>query len=158
MAVRTRSYDRRYGGLSDDILDRHIFDPVLHDQFVTVGEPYFTVDDFEIVGTSNKGGGVKPSLSMKLASPVSKIEVELHYELDGVIRRKWADIKNVSPDPILLLDVHLDMLRWMARLPREGMAIPSPSTIRFLWRSSTRRDLIAGTKPQSRPRTFRVDI
>ena len=40
IAVRTRSYDRRYGGLSDDILDRHMFDPVLYDQFLTVGEPY----------------------------------------------------------------------------------------------------------------------
>ncbi len=124
VAVRTRSYDRRYGGLSDDILDRHIFDPVLHDQFVTVGEPYFTVDDFEIVGTSNKGGGAKPSLSMKLASPVSKIEVELHYELDGVIRRKWADIKNVSPDPILLLDVHLDMFEVDGAFAEGGYGYP----------------------------------
>jgi hypothetical protein len=111
VAVRTRSYDRRYGGLSDDILDRHMFDPVLHDQFLTVGEPYLIVDDFETVGASHRDGGANSSLSVKLTSPSSKIQAELHYELDGAIRRKWANIQNTSADPILLLDINLDTFK-----------------------------------------------
>ena len=124
VAVQTYSYDRHYGDLSDDILDRHIFDPALHDQFVTVGEPYLEIADFEVVELSQEKKGYRPSLTVKLASQSSKIRVDLHYELEGPIRRKWADVQNGSTDPVLLLDVDLDTFQIDASLGEGGYGYP----------------------------------
>jgi hypothetical protein len=108
VAVQAHSYDRHYGDLSDDVLERHHYDPVLHDQFVTVGEPYVQISEFDVLETKQQREGGKPSLRVKLINPSSQIRAEVYYELEGAIRRKWVDIQNGSSSPVLLLDVDLD--------------------------------------------------
>jgi hypothetical protein len=124
VAVRTHAYDRHYGDMSDDILDRHIFDAVLHDQFVTVGEPYLEIADFEIVDLRQELKTDRPSMTVNLVSPSSMMKVELHYELEGPIRRKWAEVKNDSRAPVLLLDIDLDTFQIDAPLADGGYGYP----------------------------------
>ena len=124
VAVRTHSYDRHYSDLSDDILIRHHYDPVLHDQFITVGEPYLQLDEFEVLEVKQEEEGGKPSLRVKLANASSQIRAELHYELEGPIRRKWAEIQNGGSDPVLLLDVDLDTFGIDAPLAEGGYGYP----------------------------------
>ncbi len=124
VAVRTHSYNRHYGDLSDDVLDRHHFDPVLHDQFVTVGEPYLQITEFKVLEVKQETEGGKPSLRVKLVNQSSQMRAELHYQLDGPIRRKWADVQNGSSNPVLLLDVDLDSFRVDAPLGEGGYGYP----------------------------------
>ena len=124
LAVRTHSYDRHYGDLSDDVLERHHYDPVLHDQFVTVGEPYLQIADFEVQEVKQEKEGGKPSLRVKLLNPSSQMRAEVHYELEGPIRRKWVDIQNGSSNPVLLLDVDLDTFQVDAPLAEGGYGYP----------------------------------
>ena len=124
VAVRTYSYDRHYGGLIDDVLARHVLDPVLHDQLVTVGEPYLQIADFEVMELSQERKGDRPSLTAKLLSRSSKIRADLHYELEGPIRRKWVEIKNDGADAVLLLDVDLDTFQVDAPLGDGGYGYP----------------------------------
>jgi len=124
VAVQTHAYDRHYGDLSDDILIRHHYDPVLHDQFVTVGEPYLHIENFEVLEVKQEKEGGKPSLRVKLVNPTSQIRAEVHYELEGPIRRKWADIQNGSSNPVLLLDVDLDTFGIDGPLAEGGYGYP----------------------------------
>lgn len=124
VAVQTHSYDRHYSDLSDDVLERHHYDPVLHDQFVTVGDPYVHIADFDVVDVKQHEEGAKPSLRIKLVNPTSQLRVEVGYELEGPIRRKWAEIQNGSPNPILLLDIDLDTFQLDAPMAEGGYGYP----------------------------------
>jgi hypothetical protein len=124
VAVQTHAYDRHYGDLSEDILIRHHYDPVLHDQFITVGEPYLQIANFEIQEVKQGKEGGKPSLRVKLADPSSQIRGEVHYALEGPIRRKWAEIQNGSSNPVLLLDIDLDTFAVDAPMADGGYGYP----------------------------------
>ncbi|MGH2639994.1 MAG: hypothetical protein ACRDF4_12055, partial [Rhabdochlamydiaceae bacterium] len=108
VAVRTHSYDRHYGNLSDDVLDHHIFDPVLFDQFITVGEAYQEITDFEVREIRQERNTDKPVLHVKLVNRRAQLRANLHYELEGPIRRKWVEVYNESAERKLLLDADLD--------------------------------------------------
>ena len=104
LAVRTRGFDKRLGGLSDEVLKHYVFEPFWVDQFLTVGSPYLPASDFE-VQTVTPG----PTQAVfELTSISSGAHVALRYELDGPTRRKWAEITNAGGKELLLLDVQLD--------------------------------------------------
>src|ERR1019366_3976752 len=104
LAVRTRGFNKRQGGLSDEVLRHYVFEPFWVDQFLTVGSPYLPASDFEVQTVS-----AGPTQAMfELSSSSSGVHVALHYELDGPTRRKWAQITNAGDKERLLLDVQLD--------------------------------------------------
>ena len=45
---------------------------------------------------------------VRLRSASAPIEATLHYELDGAVRRKWAEVRTTGDEPRLLLDIQLD--------------------------------------------------
>jgi len=124
VAVRTRSYDRRFGNLSEDILARHIFDPVLWDQFISVGEPYRTVEEFDVISVLHQEQGGRPGLEIKVENREEQIQATLHYELQGALRRKWAEIRNGSSERKLLLDVDLDCFQLEGGFAEGGYGYP----------------------------------
>ena len=105
LAVRTRGYDKHFGGLSDEVLKHYVFEPVLVDQFISVGEPYLRVSDFEVQELSRTGDD---EATFELRSVSEPISASAHYELRGPTRRKWLEIKNQSGKEMVLLDVQLD--------------------------------------------------
>jgi len=108
LAVRTHSYDRHIEGLRDEQMDRYIFDPILYDQYLTIGETYQFVSDFEAMSTKSQDSAGRKNLVVEMINREARITVTLHYELEGNLRRKWAEIRNDGPEEKLLLDVHLD--------------------------------------------------
>ncbi len=124
VAVRTHGYDRHFGDWSEAVLERHIVEPVLCDQFITAGAPYLEVSDFKILKVGRVLGRGKPMISAELVSPQTNIHVDLHYELDGPVRRKWAQVRNDGRDKKLLLDVQLDELKVEARCADGGYGYP----------------------------------
>ena len=114
LALRTRAYDRHFDNLSEDILVRYLFNlyyaptSAFYDQFVTVGGPYLHVSDFEVASVRHEQTHHGPGLVVEMQDRDAAIKVLLHYELEGFLRRKWAEIINESPQPKLLLDVCLD--------------------------------------------------
>ena len=107
LAVRTRRYDRRFGGLSDEVLRHYVFQPVLVDQFVTVGKPYLHLTDFELQGVKQAN---KTQAVFELRSASQPIRVFAHYGLDGPTRRKWLEITNEGSKEMLFLDLQIDAL------------------------------------------------
>jgi len=105
LAVRTRGYDKRFGGLSDEVLKHYVFEPVWADQFISAGTPYLEVSDFEVQEVKQADSS---KVIFELQSPSTGIRASAHYELDGPTRRKWAEIENPSNKELLLLDVQLD--------------------------------------------------
>ena len=105
IAVRTRGYDKHFGGLSDEVLKHYVFEPVLADQFISVGKPYLRVADFEVRGVEQK---TNRAATFDLQSLHHPIHVAVHYELDGPTRRKWLEVRNQSSHELLLLDVQID--------------------------------------------------
>lgn len=121
LAVRTRAYDKHFGGLSDEVLKHYVFEPILADQFISVGQPYLQVSDFEVQGLRQEG---KSKVSFSLRSPSAGIDVSAHYELDGPSRRKWVEIKNTSDAEMFLLDAHLDDFTTNASASEGGWGEP----------------------------------
>ena len=119
LAVRTRQCDKHFEGVSEDILDRMIFEARLADQFIAVGEPYRLVSSFALRGWRKAESEERSSCSFDLANDEEHIQVSLHYELDGFTRRKWFEVKNAGGAERLLLDVDLDDFRLDAPM-REG--------------------------------------
>ncbi len=105
IAVRTRGYDKHFGGLSDEVLKHYVFEPVLADQFISVGKPYLHVSDFEVQGVEQK---TNRAATFHLRSLHHPIQIAVHYELDGPTRRKWLDVRNQSSQEMLLLDIQAD--------------------------------------------------
>ncbi len=108
LAVRTRGYDRRFGGLSDEVLRHCVFEPVLVDQFVTVGKTYLHLTDFEVVRVKQAS---QTRVAFELRSASHPIRVFAHYELDGPTRRKWLEVANEGSTEMLLLDLQLDSFK-----------------------------------------------
>ncbi len=123
-AVRTHSYDRHYSNLNDDLLDRHIFDPVLFDQFITVGEPFQEISAFEVGQIRQGQDGDRPVLEVELVNRGAQLRANLHYELEGPIRRKWVEVHNESSERKLLLDVDLDTLNIDEAIADGGYGYP----------------------------------
>ena len=105
LAVRTRGFDKRFGGLTDEVLKHYVYEPVWADQFISVGAPYLQVSDFEL-------HQIQPQESDKgvfaLRSRAHRIRATIHYELEGPTRRKWLEIENAEDKELLLLDIHVD--------------------------------------------------
>ena len=107
LAVRTRGYDKHFGGLNDEVLQRYDFEPVLVDQIISAGEPYLEVSDLELRGMRQEG---TRRVVLELRSPALDVSVTGCYELEGAARRKWVELTNTATRPLLLLDVGLDEL------------------------------------------------
>ena len=105
LAVRARGYDKRFGGLSDEVLEHYVYEPVWADQFISAGAPYLQVWDFEVQGLKQVDSS---KAIFELQSPSTGIRASVNYELDGPTRRKWVEVENVGNKELLLLDVQLD--------------------------------------------------
>lgn len=121
LAVRTRKYDKHFGGLTDEVLKHYIFEPVLVDQIISVGKPYLRISDFEIRSVEPK---TARAATFQLRSLHHPIQVAAHFELDGPTRRKWLDINNPSAKEMLLLDVQLDDFVLNAPTSEGGLGEP----------------------------------
>jgi hypothetical protein len=117
LAIRTRQLDRRFEGMRDEILDRYIFEGRLCDQFVSVGQPYVHVSDFNLRSWRQAGTSAAPGYAFELTNSEQELELTAHYELHDFVRRKWLEIRNVSSRERLLLDVDVD-----------DFAIPAPTS------------------------------
>lgn len=116
MAIRTRGFDKRQGGLSEEVLKHYVYEPFWVDQFVTFGAPYLEVSDFKVESVKQS----PTHAEFELKSPTSEIEATLHFELDGPTRRKWAEIRNAGKKDLLLLDVQLDDFRVLGGWSSQG--------------------------------------
>jgi len=121
LAVRTRRYDRRFGGLSDEVLRHYVFQPVLVDQFVTVGRPHLHLTDFELQGEKQAS---ETQTVFELRSASQPVRLLAHYELDGPTRRKWLEITNQGSKQLLLLDIQLDSLTMRKPTSEGGQGEP----------------------------------
>ena len=121
LAVRTRTYDFHLENVSQKALDRFVFRPILFDQFVSIGEPFLSLTEFE-VRESHQDNPEK--VSFNLYNAANQLRVNAHYELNGIIRRKWLEIFNDSPEERLLLDVEVDAYQLDARRTEGGQGDP----------------------------------
>jgi hypothetical protein len=119
LAIRTFEHDKRFEGISDEVLDRFIFDQRLSDQFITVGQPYRHVSDFKLLGWRKEESADRTKCVFDLANDEDQLRLTLYIEIEGVTRRKWFEVKNVGERERLLLDVDLDDFRLDAAM-REG--------------------------------------
>lgn len=130
LALRTHAYDRHFDGLSEDVLVRYLFNvhaaptSAFYDQFVTVGPPYLHVADFQVESVRKQQTDKGPGLLAEMRSREAAIKVVIHYELEGFLRRKWAEIINESSQPALLLDVHLEQFESNATSADGGHGYP----------------------------------
>ena len=124
LAVRTYQYNKRFEGLRDEILDRFGFEGRLFDQFIAVGEPYLHVSDFKLTGWRQTGTAERPKYVLELANAQEELQLAANFELDGFIRRKWLEIKNVGSRERLLLDVDVDDFRFSALTNEGDYALP----------------------------------
>ena len=108
LAVRTFQCDKRFEGVSDEILDRVIFEARLADQFIAVGQPYRHVADFKLRSGLADASGKRSWWYFDAVNGEEQIQLRVHYELDGFTRRKWFEVKNTGETERLLLDVNLD--------------------------------------------------
>ena len=119
LAIRTFGCNKRFEGISDDILDRVIFEARLSDQFIAVGQPYQHASDFKLRGWSKVEDGDRPQCTLDLVSDQSQLQLTLHFLLDGFTRRKWFEVRDTGTADRLLLDVCLDDFRVVVPM-REG--------------------------------------
>jgi hypothetical protein len=124
VAIRTKGYDRHFDGLSQEVIDRYIFHTILCDQFVTVGAPYQEIKDFEVKEVRAAKTDKRQGMTVELANKASGIGVTINYELEGPVRRKWAEIRNESSEKKLLLDVEMDSFQVDAISTEGGYGFP----------------------------------
>jgi len=124
LAVRTHHLNKRFGGVSDDILERFVFDANLVDQFVASGKPYLYVSDFKLKNWKKEGTRENPRLIFELYNGEQKLKVLMRYELDGFMRRKWFEIKNNGEKERLLLDVDVDDVQFEASISEGDYGYP----------------------------------
>ena len=105
LAVRARGFDKHFDGLRDEVLRHYVFEPFWADQFISVGEPYLQVSDFEVREVQQPND---KKVIFQLQSASQGLRVVACYELSGVTRRKWLELENTGDKELLLLDVHLD--------------------------------------------------
>src|ERR1700722_10947954 len=121
LAVRTRAYNFHLENISQKAVDRYVFRPWLFDQFVSIGEPFLPISHFELQGSHQES---PEKLSFNLYNPENHLRVNAHYELDGIVRRKWLEITNESDQERLLLDVEVDAYQLDARRTEGGQGDP----------------------------------
>ena len=121
LAVRTRAYDKHFGGYSDDVIRHSVFEPVLADQFVTVGQPYLRVADWSVASFEQSA---PDSAVFSLVSSSLNCRADVHYQLDGPTRRKWIELENSGGKELLLLDAQLDDYRTGAAVSEGGQGEP----------------------------------
>lgn len=105
LAVRTRGFDKHFGGLRDEVLRHYVYEPFWADQFISVGEPYLRVSDFEVQQIQQSS---PEKVIFRLQSPSQGLRAVACYELSGVTRRKWLEIENSGGKELLLLDAQID--------------------------------------------------
>lgn len=105
LAVRTRGFEKRFGGYSDAILRKYVYKPVLVDQFISVGQPFARLTEFQVKEVSQQTGD---QVEFELFSQFLPVVVSARYALNGPFRRKSFEIKNHGDKDLLLLDVGLD--------------------------------------------------
>lgn len=111
VAIRVFQTNKRFDGISDEILDRYIFEGRLCDQFIAVGQPYQHISDFKVSSWRRQTVADRQSYTFDLTHAQEQLQVTAHYELDGFIRRKWVVIRNLADHDRLLLDVVVDQFR-----------------------------------------------
>jgi hypothetical protein len=121
LAVRTRAYDRRFGGLSDEVLRHYVYQPVLVDQFITAGAPCRSITDFEVESVTQTSAS---QATVDLQSPSCPLGVSLGYEIEGPTRRKWLEVSNRGSAGVTLLDVQLDSFRLDLDSTEGGYGVP----------------------------------
>ena len=119
LAIRTYQYDKSFEGLPAVILDRFVFDQRLSDQFITVGEPYRQISDFKLRSWRKQDDGERANCAFEYISDAERLQLTVHYLLQGFTRRKWLDVTNLGGTDRLLLDVDLDVFEIDAAM-REG--------------------------------------
>ncbi|HXW13100.1 MAG TPA: hypothetical protein VEN79_01195, partial [Terriglobia bacterium] len=105
LAVRTRGFDKRFGGLSDEVLKHYVYEPVWADQVISVGAPYLEIADLEVQQIQPQG---QDKVTFTLQSPGHGVQATAFYELEGPTRRKWVEIENSGDKDLLLLDIKID--------------------------------------------------
>jgi hypothetical protein len=120
LAVRTRAYEKRFGGLSDEMLRHYVFEPMIVDQFISVGTPYRSITDFEVQSVSQAS---ESEAIFDLESASQPLRVSARYELDGPTRRKGLEIRNQGGE-VILLDVELDNFTLDAATTEGGHGTP----------------------------------
>ncbi len=120
LAIRAHGYDYHVEGLSDEALEQYVFRPFLFDQFISIGEPYFS-PPFELRQAQQES---PESLRFVLEDSARQLEVTVHYELDVFLRRKTLDVRNQTSQPVLLLDVELDAFRTTGESEEGGHGKP----------------------------------
>jgi hypothetical protein len=105
LAVRARAFDKHFGGLRDEVLRHYVYEPFWADQFISVGEPYLRVSDFEVQQVQQFG---TEKVILQLQSPSQGIRALACYELSGVTRCKWLEMENSGGKELLLLDAQID--------------------------------------------------
>ena len=121
LAVRTRGFDKHFGGYSDDVIRHYVFEPVLVDQFVTVGQPYRHAGDWSVTSL-DQPGPERAVFSLESSSVGARVTA--HYQLDGATRRKWLEVENTSGKDLLLLDAELDDYRLETSVSEGGQGEP----------------------------------
>ena len=127
LTLRTHGYDRHFDGLSDDVLNRYLFNfphapnSGFYDQFVTVGAPYLHISDFEVLAVRQQG---PEKIAFDMRAPEGDIRATLNYQLEGPVRRKWVEVINDGPGRKLLLDVDLDAFATEGRTADGGSGFP----------------------------------
>ena len=119
--MRTRAYSFHLENVSQKAIDRYVFRPWLFDQFVSIEEPFLPISHFELQGSRQES---PEKLSFNLYNPEYHLRVNAHYELDGIVRRKWLEIHNESEQERLLLDVEVDAYQLDARRSEGGQGDP----------------------------------
>ncbi|MGC2401008.1 MAG: hypothetical protein WA510_14540 [Acidobacteriaceae bacterium] len=121
LAVRTRAYNFHLENTPEKAIDRYVFRPWLFDQFVSIGEPFLSVSSFAIRDSHQEN---PEKLRINLFNAEHRLSVDAHYELDGIARRKWLEIRNESDQECLLLDVELDAFQLEAHRSEGGQGEP----------------------------------
>jgi hypothetical protein len=121
LAVRTRVYSFHLENISEKAIDRYVFRPWLFDQFVSIEEPFLPISNFQLQDSHQES---PEKLSFNLFNPENHLRVNAHYQLDGVVRRKWLEIRNESEQERLLLDVEVDAFQLDARRSEGGQGDP----------------------------------
>lgn len=121
LAVRTRAYNFHLENTSEKAVDRYVFRPWLFDQFVSIGDPFLPISHFELQESHQES---PEKLSFNLYNPENHLRVNAHYELNGIVRRKWLEITNESDQERLLLDAEVDAYQLDARRTEGGQGDP----------------------------------
>ena len=121
LAVRARGFDRHFDGHRDEVLRHYVYEPFWADQFISVGEPYLPVSDFEVLEVQQSSDN---KAIFRLQSASQGLRALACYELSGVTRRKWLEIENSGNKELLLLDAQIDDFATSSPVTEGGPGTP----------------------------------